>query len=119
MRKLIADVLQEFHTTGKTGALFIVVKQSSEYLVRFYLEGGEILRVSYGPLRGRECLSILDCYDFNKAVFFLDMKTPRASNGDMPITSNVISILRSTGKTIDELHFAAGRDPFREAVAAA
>jgi len=118
MRTLIADVLQEFYATRKTGALFIVVKQSSEYLVRFYLEGGEILRVSYGPLKGRECLGLLDCYDFHKAVFFYGMKTPRASDGDMPMTSNVISIMRSTGKTINDLQFAPGRQPVREAAVA-
>lgn len=92
-----ADVLERIHREKKTGLLNITVRQSSQYLVRVYFREGNISRLSYGPLSGKECLDLLDCYDFGKAVFFEGMKAPN----DLPATENIISQVRNGGKTIE------------------
>lgn len=96
---LLADMLSICHEKRKTGAVYVVVKQSKEYLVRFYFRSGEIYRVSYGPLKGQECLELLDCYDFRNSTYIDGMKAPSATR-DIPETEKLISLLRSTGKTV-------------------
>jgi hypothetical protein len=103
MNTLFADVLQELHEDRKTGALFVTVVQSTQYLVRFWFENGEIRRLSYGPLRGGECMELLDCYDFGNAIFYDGMKTPFGADRQIPRTPGFISDLRKTGKTIGAL----------------
>ncbi len=98
-KTLLGDVIAEFHANRKTGTLFIVVKQSTEYLVRFYFEHGEIYCMAYGPLKGAECLDLLEYYDFNKAVFMDGIKAPSA-NEDIPEAVKIISLMRRTGKMV-------------------
>jgi hypothetical protein len=105
MALLFADVLQEFCVKGKTGALFAVVDQSIDHMVRVYFEGGEILHLSCGPVKGKECLEQFDRYNFGMAVFLNGMKPPRILDNDLPMTSNVISMVKSTGKTIRGIEF--------------
>ncbi len=97
--KLLADVLQELNTGKKTGALFISVTEASENLVRFYFREGNIYTVSYGPLKDKECLDILDCYSFNKIIYFEGLKSPQASS-DLPSTADIISMIRKGGKEV-------------------
>lgn len=98
--KMFSDVLQEIHDAKKTGALFVSVVEASENLVRFYFKDGEIVYISYGPARDRECLDILDCYDLSKAVYFDGMKPPAISE-DLPRTDVIITKLKKLGKQVD------------------
>jgi hypothetical protein len=106
MTLLFADVLQEFYSRGKTGALFAVVDQSTDHMMRFYFEDGLIRHVSFGPLKGKECFERLDGYEFGMAVFCTGMKPPRVCHSDLPITSNIIAALKSMRKTIRGIRFA-------------
>jgi len=96
---LLADALDRYRSRNKTGVLFVDVKQSSLYLIRIYLRGGEIYCLSYGPVKGNECLELLEFYDFKKAVF-LDGIAIQVAKHDIPETGRIISFIRSTGKTV-------------------
>jgi hypothetical protein len=101
MSVLLADVVEECRTSKKTGALFVVVN-SSEYLARFYFKDGDAYRLSYGPLKGRECLELIDCFDYGKAVFFNGLRIPRAPASELPSTQEIVNILRACGKTVQQ-----------------
>lgn len=97
--KLFADVLQEYYAGRKTGALFVSITEASENLVRFYFKEGTIYSLSYGPVKDKECLDIIDCYNFGKAVYFDGLKAP-ASSGDLPPTEQIIAVVRKSGKNV-------------------
>jgi len=97
--KAFADVLQEFRTKKKTGALYISVAEASENLVRFYFKEGEICNLSYGPVKDRECLDLLDCYSLGKAVYFDGMKAP-AESASLPKTDVIIAMVKRKGTQI-------------------
>ncbi len=99
IQKLFADVLEDCHAGKKTGALFVSVTEASENLIRFYFKEGNIYSVSYGPVKDRECLDILDCYDLGKVVYFDGLKTPAGSPG-LPSTEEIIKNARKSGKTV-------------------
>lgn len=115
MALLFADVLQEFCAKKKTGALFMVVLQNVDHMVRVYFESGEILHLSCGPLKGKECLEQFARYDFGMAVFLTGMKPPRVPESDLPMTSRVISMVKSTGKTIRGIEFTERGKIIRDA----
>jgi hypothetical protein len=119
MNILFADVLQKLHEERKTGALFVTVDQSKDCPVRLWFEGGEIRRLSYGPLRGKECMDLLDCYDFGIAIFMEGMQTPFDADRQIPRTSGFISDLRKTGKTLESFQVTSktGRDIYAPAAA--
>jgi hypothetical protein len=106
MALLFADVLHEFYSKGKTGALFAVVDQNTDHMVRFYFENGLIHHVSFGSLKGKECLEKLDSYEFGMAAFCTGMKPPRVSHSDLPITSHIIATVKNMKKTIRGIRFA-------------
>jgi hypothetical protein len=106
MALLFADVLQEFYSKGKTGALFTVVEQNADHMVRFYFEHGLIRHVSFGPLKGKECLERLVRHEFGMAVFCTGMQPPRVCHSDLPITSNIIADIKSMRKTVRGIRFA-------------
>jgi hypothetical protein len=95
---LLADVLDGFLARNKTGALFVDVKQSSVYPVRIDLRDGDIHCISFGPLKGSECLELLEFYDFENAVFLDMLVFPKTH--DIPVSSWIVSYLRSMGKTV-------------------
>ena len=65
---LFADVLQEYSSGKKTGALFVSGVETSENLIRFFFKDGGIYHLSYGPITGKDLLDILDCYNLEKVV---------------------------------------------------
>ena len=97
--KQLADVLQGYYTGKKTGALFVSIAEASENLVRFYFKDGNIYSLSYGPVKDRECLDILCCYTFGKAVYFDGMKSPSAS-ADLPNTPDIITLVKKCGHQV-------------------
>jgi len=107
MVTLFADVLQKLHEKRKTGALFVAVAQSRDCPVRFWFENGEICLLTYGPLRGKECMELIEGYDLGKAIFYEGVKTPVNADPRLPLTSGFISDLRKTGKTIESFQITA------------
>lgn len=105
MGLLFADVLQEFNTKKKTGALFAVVDHSTDHMARLYFEDGEILHLSYGRLHGKEFLEHLDNYDFGMAIFLSGIKPPRSAAADPPDTRTVIETIKSKGVMLRGIHF--------------
>lgn len=112
MATLFADVLQKLHEKRKTGALFVTVVQSRDYPVRFWFENGEICLLTYGPLRGRECMELIECCDFGKAIFYEGVRTPFNADPLLPLTSGFISDLRKRWLTIESFQISlyAGRN---------
>ena len=98
-QKLFADVLQGYLSEKKTGALFVSVAEASENLIRFFFKDGVIYSLSYGPIKDKECLDILDCYDLGKVVYFDGLKTPSASPA-CPRTDDIINAVRKSGKEV-------------------
>lgn len=97
--QLLADLLQGYSTGKKTGALYVAVAEASENLIRFYFNEGRIYSMSYGPIKGRECLDILDYYNLAKVVYFDGLKTSSVST-DLPGTEDIINMVRKNGKQV-------------------
>jgi len=100
MEVLLSDVLSQCHAGKKTGALFVVAR-NSRHLVRFYFDGGEVYSLAHGLLRGSDCLDLLEDVDYSTAVFFERINPPLVSSRNMPGTSDIIEALRSSGRTIE------------------
>jgi len=96
---LLADLLQGYNTGKKTGALYVAVAEESEYLIRFYFNEGDIYSMSYGPIKGRVCLDILDYYRLGKVVYFEGLKSPTVST-DLPRTEDIIRLVSKNGKQV-------------------
>lgn len=97
--KMLGDVLRECHEEKRTGVLFVAVKEKSENLIRLFFQEGEIRHVSYGSCNGKDCLDILDCYEFTTAYFVKDMKAP-SSSADLPGTARIIEQFVQLGRTV-------------------
>jgi hypothetical protein len=97
--RLLADLLDEYSFGKKTGAIYIEVAEASENLIRFYFNEGCICSVSFGPIKGKECLDILDCYNLGKAVYFAGLKTPSLPT-DLPLTEDIVTLFRKSGKQV-------------------
>lgn len=97
--KLFADVLQEYSAGKKNGALFVSVAEESENLIRFFFKDGNISHLSYGPVKGKDCLELLDCYNLGKAIYFDGMNAPLTSS-DLPPTNAIIAMVRQSGKQV-------------------
>ena len=97
--RMLGNVLHECHGEKRNGALFVAVKQKSDNLVRIFFQNGEIQHLSYGQCSGKDCLEIIDCYEFTTAYFVKDMKAPAVSN-DLPPTAQIIDQFRRSGQTV-------------------
>lgn len=97
--KKLCDVMRELEERKASGALFVAVKEKSESLVRYFFREGRIVHVSYGQSSGRDCLEIVDCYQFDTAYFVKDMKSPAASP-DLPPTPQIIEQARKNGQSV-------------------
>jgi hypothetical protein len=96
---LFAEALEKCRRDKKTGLLNVSVVQSTKFLVRVYFKDGAICRLSYGPLHGRECLELLEYYDFGEAVYLDGMRAPRDAYAALD-TDEIISAIKGMGKTI-------------------
>ena len=99
MEVLLSEVVKQCQSGKKTGALFVVAR-NSEHLVRFYFLGGEVYSLTHGLLQGNDCLAMLDGVDYSTAVFFDRIRSPLVSFRNMPGTSDIIAALRSSGRTV-------------------
>ncbi|MDH4162163.1 MAG: hypothetical protein OEW15_05665 [Nitrospirota bacterium] len=98
--RLFADVLEEYHQSKKTGAMFVEIAGKSENLVRFFFKDGELCNLSFGPAKDRECIDILECYEFQKVVMFDGMKSPVICE-NLPPTRDIIEKMRACGKQVE------------------
>lgn len=97
--RALGEVLQEYHGEKRSGALFVAVKEKSENLVRIFFKDGEIHHMSYGPSSGKDCLEIVDCYQYSTAYFVSNLKPPAASP-DLPPTPKIIEHFQKAGKAV-------------------
>lgn len=98
--KLFADVVEEYYRAKKTGAMFVEIAGRSENLIRFFFKDGNICNLSFGPAKDRECLDVLDCYEFQKVVLFDGMKAPTVCES-LPSTQEIIDKMRACGKKVE------------------
>ncbi len=89
----LADVLEEYHRSEKTGVLYISVAMASECLIRLYFRGGEIVHLLFGQAAGNECLQILECYNLDSALFYENVHA-KQSSPDIPSTKEIIDCVR-------------------------
>jgi hypothetical protein len=97
--RILGDLLQEYYDEKKSGVLFIGVKEKSENLIRIFLHEGVIRHLSYGTCTGKDCLEILDCYEYTTAYFVKDMKAPAISE-DLPPMPQIIEQFRRSGRSV-------------------
>jgi len=98
--KLFSDLLQEFRSGGKTGALYISIAEKSEDMARFYFHKGELYHVRYGTAIGNDCLDIMEFYTMNSATFYEGITAPDTPAKDMPSTDDVIARFRKSGQSV-------------------
>jgi hypothetical protein len=98
--RLFADVLQELRDAKKTGALYVSMVETSEDLVRIYFRNGDIYHLRYGSAVGKDCLDILEYYNFWSATFFDGILAPGGAVSDLPETARLIALLRDLKKTV-------------------
>jgi hypothetical protein len=98
--QLFADVLQELHERGKTGALYVSIVETSEDMVRIYFREGAIYHVRYGSAIGRDCLEILEFYNLWGATFFEGIDAPGGATSDLPNTKDIISRIRGHNQKV-------------------
>ena len=98
--RLLSDVLSDLKLAKKNGALYVSAVETSEDLVRIYIENGEITDVRYGSASGNDCLDILEYYNFHSATFFEGIKSPNAADRDLPKTDLIIDQIRKLNKMI-------------------
>jgi hypothetical protein len=98
--RMFADVLQELHDANKTGALYVSMVETSEDLLRIYFRNGDIYHLRYGSALGKDCLDILEYYNFWSATFFEGIQAPAGAVSDIPKTDKIIASLRDLKKTV-------------------
>ena len=89
--RLLADVIRDIHRERRSGALYISIVETSEDLFRVYFEQGNIYYLRYGSASGRDCLDILEYYNFYSATYFEGIKAPGTPSGDLPPTEEIIA----------------------------
>ncbi len=98
--RLLADVLKDLHDEKKTGAIYVSVVETSEDLIRIYLDTGDIYHIRYGTAIGKDCLDILEYYNLWNATFFAGIRAPGELAKDLPDTERIIDLARKTNKTV-------------------
>lgn len=100
--RLFADIIQDFVSSKKNGALYISVVEISEDLVRMYFKDGQIYHLRYGTALGKDCLDILEFYNLYGATFFEGITAPDKPATDLPPTNEILARIRQMNKKIKE-----------------
>ena len=98
--RLLADVLRDIQQERRSGALYISIVETSEDLLRIYFEKGTIYHLRYGSASGRDCLDILEYYNFYSSTYFDGIKAPGTPSGDLPSTDEIIERFMRMNKTV-------------------
>jgi hypothetical protein len=77
----------------------VSVVDASENLIRFYFKDGSIYNISYGPVKDKGSLDILDGYNLDKVIYFDGMKATNAS-ADLPPAEEIIKAIRRIDKQV-------------------
>ena len=85
------DLLQELQSAGKSGALYVSIRERSEDMARFYFQKGDICHIRYGSAIGGDCLDILQYYTLDSASFFDGIRAPGAPAKVLPATGDIIA----------------------------
>ncbi len=99
MKTTIADIVTHLHQGRKTGLLTLRVVQSSNLFKMFFREGN-IYHISYGNIKGAECLTNIDALDFSDYSFITDIKLD-ISGGGLPATPEIIKLLQMVEKMVE------------------
>ncbi len=89
--QLLADVIRNIRKERRSGALYISIVEMSEDLFRVYFEKGEIYHMRYGSASGKDCVDILEYYNFHSATYFDGIKAPGTPAKDLPSTDQIIA----------------------------
>lgn len=95
-----ADVIQNFLSAKKNGALYVAVVETSEDLIRMYLRDGQIYHLRYGTALGNDCLDILEYYNLYSATFFEGITAPDKPAADLPSTEKIMARIRLMNKKV-------------------
>ncbi len=98
--RFLGDLIKEFNSANKSGALYIDIVETSEDMFRIYFENGRIYHIRYGTAIGNDCLEILEYYNLYSATFFEGITAPDAPAKDLPPTPAIISKLSSLQKKV-------------------
>jgi hypothetical protein len=100
--RLFSDIIQDFISAKKSGALYISVVEISEDLIRMYFKNGEIYHLRYGTAIGYDCLDVLEYYNLYGATFFEGISAPDKPATDLPPTQEILERIRQMKKQIKE-----------------
>lgn len=98
--QFFADVIQNYLSAKKNGALYVSVVETSEDLVRIYFKDGQIYHLRYGTALGKDCLDILEYYNLHSATFFEGITAPDKPAADLPSTQQIMARIRLMNKKI-------------------
>lgn len=96
---LLSEVFDRCHYGKKTGLLNIEVAKNPAFPLRVYFRGGEISRLSFGPVSGAECLECIEYYDL-VAISYLDGLEARYDPVPRLPTGVIMEKIRKMGKVI-------------------
>ncbi len=98
--QFFADVIQNYLSSKKSGALYVSVVETSEDLVRMYIKDGQIYHLRYGTAIGNDCLDILEYYNLYSVTFFEGITAPDKPAADLPPTQKIMSRIRTMNKKV-------------------
>jgi len=98
--QLFADVIQNYLSAKKNGALYVAVVETSEDLIRMYFKDGQIYHLRYGTALGNDCLDILEYYNLYSATFFEGITAPDKPAADLPSTQKITARIRLMNKKV-------------------
>jgi hypothetical protein len=98
--QILADVMQDYLSAKKNGALYVSVVETSEDIVRIYFQDGQIYHLRYGTAIGNDCLDILEYYNLYSATFFEGIKAPDKPATDLPSTQKIMERIKLMNKKV-------------------
>ncbi len=98
--RLLVDVIKEIQNAHKNGALYISMVEMSEDLFRVYFEKGNIYHMRYGSASGKDCLDILEYYNFYSATFFDGIKAPGTPATDLTPMAEIVDKFARMNKKV-------------------
>jgi hypothetical protein len=100
--RLFADIIQDYLSAKKDGALYVSVVEISEDLIRLYFKDGQIYHIRYGSAIGNDVLDVLEYYNLYGVTFFEGITAPDKPATDLPSTTVILERIRQTNTKIKE-----------------
>ncbi|HTZ16845.1 MAG TPA: hypothetical protein VMB78_00235 [Dissulfurispiraceae bacterium] len=99
MKTTVANIVTNIHQGRKTGLLTLRVIQSNN-LFKIFFRDGQIYHISFGNIKGADCLSNIDSMDFSDYSFIADIKLD-IPVGSLPATVDIIKHLEIVEKMLE------------------